>query len=446
MKVAHWHVVLAFVIVAGLTAVYATDQVPEEGVTLEAAADISVQAADAAAGAGVISLSAGISAPAVPVTSRWGICDDELGDQACFWIFTGVDEVDRDFVRATARGSWVGAAGTAPTATFEESVTGRFHGAQIEHRLQWQRQAGLNDTFWRSGRGLLNLHHEFTVPAAWSFGSKAWRLSAFGAVIALGKWYAPSQGGWASNAWDRRIVLQGVTSQSSGLRVTVADGEFFSAGVPLSQVGTIQTGRSVDVFSLDGLAVTYSNGRHRLHFNGGASVLFPISDYVRDVGSETSVGNSTITPRVKAGYQFGDFGSPTDFALHIDGGTWSRISPSGVGADVGYAGSLGVQAARRGYTLHLESQFGKARRAVQGVVTPAQAMETTALRVGDTFWFARGDATLSKPLPHGLTGALQLWAERSDRDNPQQGQITDGNFRFATGAQASLGWSWATLK
>lgn len=451
---------LSFFILAATTSVSWTGATgPANPVTVEVSADVSAAAnatptADGtdAAGTAVLEAAVVVSSSAADVMRRGlAFCDPHAApaDKACFWVFTGVESLDTDKLQATVRGSWVGGIGgdggngADTTATFEESVTGRFIGAQVEHRLQWQPQAGLRDSFWRSGRGLLNLHHEFEVPAMWSLGTQATRFSAMQVTVGLGHWYAPGATGWTEVAWDRRVALQGAVLHHQRWRFTLLEGSLFSAGIPTSQTGMEKRGRSVDVFTLDGIVVRGGFGRHVLQVNAGAQDLMPVSDYVRVGNSETSYGAAVLTPRVNAMYQLGDFTKPEELALQVGGGTWARISPSGLGADVGYAGNMSAQGQVAGLTMRFDGNVGRARRAVQTDLADVAEMASTELSVGQRFWFARGEATLSKQLGHGLTGSLQLWVERSDRDNPQQAQLADGEFRVASGGQASLGWAWA---
>ena len=453
--------VLLFFIFAATTSVSWTGATgPANPVTVEVSADVAAAAnatpaADGTVESGMAVLEGAVvvSSPAVDVKRRGlAFCDRHGGsaDNACLWVFTGVEPVDTDSVQATVRGSWMGGLGgdkadntTSEAATFEESVTGRILGAQVEHRLQWQPQAGLRDSFWRSGRGLLRLHHEFVVPPMWSFGNQQTRLSAMQASVGLGKWYAPSKAGWTEAAWDRNVAIQGAVLLHKRWRFSLIEGSLFSAGVQTSQTSTEKRGRSVDVLTLDGLVVSRGFGQNALRFNAGLQYLSPVTDYVRRGNSESSAGGGVSTPRVNVMYQRGDFTTPEQLALQIGGGTWARISPSGLSADVGYAGNVSTQGPIAGLTLRLDGNLGRARRAAQTQLADVTEMAVTELTVGQQFWFARGEATFSKALGHGLNGALQLWVERSDRDNPQQPQLSDGEFRIATGGQVSLGWVWA---
>ncbi len=435
---------------------------PTNPVTVAVSADVSAAAnttptpdGTASSGMAVLDASVSVSSPATDVMRRGlALCGSDsapqdTADTTCFWLFTGIEPVDSDSVQATVRGSWMSDLGgdmangrASDAATFEESVTARFIGAQVEHRLQWQPQAGLRDSFWRSGRGLLRLHHEFVVPPMWSLGNQRTRFSTMQATVGLGKWYAPSNAGWTEAAWDRLVAVQAMGLLHGPWRFSLLEGSLFSAGVQASQTATEKRGRSIDVLTLDGIVISRGFGQNVVRFNAGLQSLVPVSAYIRQGNTETSSDAGVTTPRINVTFQHGDFTQTEQLALQVGGGTWARVSPSGLGVDVGYAGNVSAQTPLAGLTMRFDGNLGRARRAAQTQLTDVAEMAETELTVGQRFWFARGEATLSMTLGHGLNAALQLWVERSDRDNPQQNQLTDGEFRVASGGQVSLGWAW----
>jgi hypothetical protein len=412
-------------------------------IVVDVRTDVSAAAAhsDASTGVGAVSASAGISRDANTVMNRGlavcGASATDPNDRGCLWLFTGVDHNDVDQVRASIGGSLA-----QGSTAFDQMASLRLLGNHVEQRLQWQPQAGINDPFWRSGRGLLSRHIKLEFAPMWTLGNARWQFSAAGAIVEVGKWYAPRGGSWNQVAWDRRVGLRGARYTTGSWTTSLIEGTLFSAGVASSISGDTQRGRSTDVFTLDMVSITHNVGRHLIKANGGFELLEPISDYVRVGNTEHSSNPATITPRARLAYQLGDFSDAGRTAFHIDAGTWSRVSPSGVAVDTGYSGNAGTQWSVADVQVHFEAVVGKAKRKELAMVAPEEIMQSTSLGIGQRFWFARGEASLAKPVGHGLTASLQLWVERSDRDNPQNSQTGDGNFRVASGAQASLGWAW----
>jgi hypothetical protein len=207
----------------------------------------------------------------------------------------------------------------------------------------------------------------------------------------------------------------------------------------------VERGRSATSFDFDVAKIELRGGPHRISVSGGLGFRSPTGPYRRTGTSTASSGPVETVPLLWGQYTYGaNIDEVTQRARNGEssvlfaGGLWSRISPSGLAVDSGYLGTGSWLRSMAKFDLRLDASVGHARRVL--VANDAMSVAPDITGVGKQFWFGRGSAQLQKSFGLGLSGRLELWVERSDRDNPQAAASVDGAAKIAAGGQASLVW------
>jgi hypothetical protein len=422
--------------------------------TVSAGASDDANAADNS-GFASVAADAAIVRPAAPVIKRGISFDiDETGMMTpgpqpppgmCVWALTSVDPNEQNALRVQVDGTSVTSGVTtdsvqAASTTFSESVELHYNGAGVEHSLQWQPTSQLADGFWRSGRGMLHVHHELLIPPWWGLGNGDFVLDAGHITLGFGSWLKSSSSGWAKQGFETsahvdlaRVFTKHVDVKLMGL----TDHEY---GATQTRTESTETGIKANQLDIDYVHVTGRIGGHRLSAYGGISTRRPLGEYQLS-STETDKGPVAHVARFGGEYSFA-VGSQRNSLLPIDGvtiaaGRWSRVSPQGLAVDAGYLATVAAVRSIGSVNLQLDGQVGRAKR----ILLADDAMATAAIApLGTQFWLGRGNLSAQLPLGHDLSLQAQAWAEHTDRDDAKYAARTDGTMRWSAGAQVALGW------
>ena len=360
------------------------------------------------------------------------------------WVFTSVDpnEVNTAQVQVEATGVTTdnGGVDRAIASTFSESLRLQYNGAGLVHSLQWQPTTQLGDGFWRSGRGMLHVHHDVIIPPMWGLGSNDFALDAGHITLGFGSWLKSSSSGWDKQGFEMsaHIALLRVFTKHVDVSVMkLTDQEY---GATQMRTASTEIGIKATQLDIDFAHATARIGAHRLSAYGGVSTRRPLGEY-QLTSTETDKGPVAHVARFGGEYSFA-IGSRSSL-LPVDGitiaaGRWSRVSPQGLAVDAGYLATVAAVRSIGSVNLQLDGQVGRAKRIL--LADDAMTIAPTIAPLGTQFWFGRGNLSAQLPLGHDLSLQAQAWAEHTDRDDAKLAARTDGTMRWSAGAQVALGW------
>ncbi len=360
------------------------------------------------------------------------------------WLFTSVDpnEVNTAQVQVDATGVTTDTGGVdhAIATTFSESLRLQYNGAGLVHSLQWQPTTQLGDGFWRSGRGMLHVHHDVIIPPMWGLGSTDFALDAGHITLGFGSWLKSSSSGWDKQGFEMSAQVALLRVFTKHVDVSVMELTDQEYGATQMRTASTEIGIKATQLDIDFAHVTARIGAHRLRAYGGLSTRRPLGEY-RLTSTEIDKGPVAHVARFGGEYSFA-VGGQRNSLLPVDGitiaaGRWSRVSPQGLAVDAGYLATVAAVRSIGSVSVQLDGQVGRAKR----ILLADDAMATAAIApLGTQFWFGRGNLSAQLPLGHDLSLQAQAWAEHTDRDDAKYAARTDGTMRWSAGAQVAFGW------
>ncbi len=437
--------------------------------TVSAGANDDAQASDQTRGFASVAADVAVVRPAAPLQRRGISFDiDETGLMTPgpqptpgmrIWALTSLDpnEVNAVQVQVDATGMTSGvttASAQAGSTTFSETVGFHYNGAGVAHSLQWQPTSQLADGFWRSGRGMLHVHHEVLIPPWWGLGNGKFALDAGHITLGFGSWLKSSSSGWDKQGFETsaHVDLARVFTKHVDVKLMGLTDQGY--GATQTRTASKETGIQATQLDIDFAHVTARIGAHRISAYGGFSTRRPLGEYQltsteTDKGPESGANERTLgagpvahVARFGGEYRFA-VGDHRNSRLPVDGvtiaaGRWSRVSPQGLAVDAGYLATVAAVRRIGAVNVQLDGQVGRAKRIL--LADDAMAIAPTIAPLGTQFWFGRGNLSAQLPLGHDLSLQAQAWAEHTDRDDAKFAARTDGDMRWSAGAQVALGW------
>ena len=366
------------------------------------------------------SLAAELSRAPVPLLQRGLVMPPENAGDTGLWFFTGVDDDDRDHVRAE-----VSALAHATTYIGTTRAEVRGAGWQLSGGVAVQPVGSLRDGFWRSGRGITATTIGFEAPPAFALGDVHERLS-FGGF----SFEHTDRGAQGSDGIATVRFIHYATTNSTGDVFALHDTEYELYQSPTA-------GLSAQALGLDVVAFAWKlRPTLELRAHGGFDALRPMAPFTQIDNMVTDTGPSKNVPRaaVELARHTGEQ------TLALGGGSWSRLDPSGNAADAGglATGSFDDRVWR--LRVHGGVEVGRLRRVLLGPLASADLAP-----VGTRAWMGRGELATSLVLAHGLAVAGEAWVERSDRDDPRWSVPATGALATHAGADVTASWRFRRL-